>query len=72
MKKYDGEIIVHNLSKCTAFGLACFAAFMVTVKDNPNGVHLIPIANFFLQLSKTKKTRSTENSDQDSKLKKKE
>jgi hypothetical protein len=66
------QIIVRKLSKCTAFGLAFFAVFMIAVKDNPNGVHLIPVANFFLQMSKTERTRFTENNDQDSKLKKKE
>ena len=72
MKKLDGQITVRKLSKCTAFGLVSFAVLMITVKDNPNGVHLIPIANFFLQMSRTERPRYTEDNDKIVKLKKKE
>lgn len=38
-----------RLSKWTAYALGLYAAFTLTVQQNPLGVHLIPLARLFVQ-----------------------
>ncbi|AKG24875.1 hypothetical protein [Calothrix sp. 336/3] len=41
-----------RLSKWTAYGIGLYAAFTLTVQQNPQGVHLIPLAEIFVQAAK--------------------
>jgi len=38
-----------RLSKWTAYAIGLVAAFTLTVKHDPQGVHLIPLAKLFVQ-----------------------
>lgn len=38
-----------RLSKWTAYALGLYAAFTLTMQQNPLGVHLIPLARLFVQ-----------------------
>lgn len=47
VSKFD--YLFSRLSKWTAYALGLYAAFTLTVQQNPLGVHLIPLARLFVQ-----------------------
>jgi hypothetical protein len=51
------------VSKYTGFALGLYAAFTLTVKDDPQGVHLIPLAELFVQAAQIEVVEKNRNGE---------
>lgn len=70
VSKFDH--LFSRLSKWTAYALGLYAAFTLTVQQNPLGVQLIPLARLFVQAAQIavveqKKESKSDNPDDSNK-----
>ena len=63
VSKFDH--LFSRLSKWTAYTIGLYATFTLTVQQNPLGVHLIPLAELFIQAAKIEVVEQNKNGKRD-------